>query len=73
MPHELVGLSNRSGWWALIGFVPVIGTIVILVFTVSASDQWENRYGSSPKGAAPIICLAKYLAGLKSPGWFDYL
>ena len=47
--------TNRSGWWALIGFVPVIGTIVILVFTVSDSDQVENRYGSSPKGAAPII------------------
>ena len=47
--------TNRSGWWALIGFVPVIGTIVILVFTVSDSDQGENRYGSSPKGAAPII------------------
>lgn len=41
--------TNRSGWWALIGFVPVIGTIVILVFTVLDSDQGENRYGSSPK------------------------
>ena len=41
--------TNRSGWWVLIGFVPVIGTIVILVFTVSDSDQSENRYGSSPK------------------------
>ena len=41
--------TNRSGWWALIGFVPVVGTIVILVFTVSDSDQSENRYGSSPK------------------------
>jgi uncharacterized membrane protein YhaH (DUF805 family) len=41
--------TNRSGWWALIGFVPFIGAIVILVFTVSDSDQGENRYGSSPK------------------------
>jgi len=41
--------TNRSGWWALIGFVPVIGTIVILVFTVSDSTQGENRYGASPK------------------------
>lgn len=47
--------TNRSGWWALIGFVPVIGTIVILFFTASDSDQGENRFGSSPKGAAPII------------------
>ncbi len=41
--------TNRSGWWALIGFVPILGTIVILVFTVSDSDQGENRYGISPK------------------------
>lgn len=41
--------TNRSGWWALIGFVPILGTIVILVFTVSDSDQSENRYGVSPK------------------------
>lgn len=41
--------TNRSGWWALIGFVPFVGTIVILVFTVSDSDQSKNRYGISPK------------------------
>ena len=41
--------TNRSGWWALIGFVPFVGTIVILVFTVSDSDKSENRYGVSPK------------------------
>jgi Predicted membrane protein len=45
--------TNRSGWWALIGFVPFVGTIVILVFTVSDSDQGENRYGSSPKDSTP--------------------
>jgi uncharacterized membrane protein YhaH (DUF805 family) len=43
--------TNRSGWWALIGLIPIIGTIAILIFTVSDSDQGENRYGSSPKDA----------------------
>lgn len=45
--------TNRSGWWALIGFVPLIGTIVILVFTVKDSDQGENRFGASPKDSTP--------------------
>jgi uncharacterized membrane protein YhaH (DUF805 family) len=45
--------TNRSGWWALIGFVPIIGAIAILFFTVSDSDQGENRYGSSPKDSTP--------------------
>jgi uncharacterized membrane protein YhaH (DUF805 family) len=41
--------TSRSGWWALIGFVPLVGTIVLLVFTVADSFQGENRYGPSPK------------------------
>jgi uncharacterized membrane protein YhaH (DUF805 family) len=41
--------TNRSGWWALIGFVPIVGTIAILIFTVTDSTQGENRYGASPK------------------------
>ena len=43
--------TNRSGWWALIGLIPIVGTIAILIFTVTDSDQGENRYGSSPKDA----------------------
>ena len=41
--------TSRSGWWALIGFAPLVGTIVLLVFTVADSFQGENRYGPSPK------------------------
>ena len=40
---------GRSGWWALIGFVPIVGAIVLLVFTVSDSTPGENAYGPSPK------------------------
>jgi uncharacterized membrane protein YhaH (DUF805 family) len=45
--------TDRSGWWALIGFVPIIGTIAILIFTVTDSTQGENRYGASPKDSTP--------------------
>lgn len=45
--------TNRSGWWALIGLVPIIGTIAILVFTVTDSTQGDNRYAASPKDSTP--------------------
>ena len=42
--------TNRSGWWVLINFVPVIGAIVLLVFTVQDSQPGGNRFGPNPKG-----------------------
>ena len=41
--------TGRSGWWALIGLVPLVGAIVLLVFTVEDSHAGENNYGPSPK------------------------
>lgn len=41
--------TDRSGWWLLIGFVPLIGTIVLLVFMVSDSTPGANQYGPNPK------------------------
>jgi uncharacterized membrane protein YhaH (DUF805 family) len=44
--------TDRSGWWLLILFVPVIGLIVFLVFMLLDSQPGENRHGPSPKAAA---------------------
>jgi uncharacterized membrane protein YhaH (DUF805 family) len=41
--------TNRSGWWALIGLIPLAGAIVLLVFTVEDSNKEDNKYGASPK------------------------
>lgn len=41
--------TGRSGWWLLIGFVPVIG-IVLIVFYILDSEAGDNDYGSNPKG-----------------------
>ena len=41
--------TGKSGWWALIGFVPLVGGIVLLVFTVLDSDAGENKFGVSSK------------------------
>ena len=44
--------TGKTGWWALIGFVPLVGGIVLLVFTVLDSDAGENKFGVSPKAPA---------------------
>ncbi|MCF8522804.1 MAG: DUF805 domain-containing protein [Pontimonas sp.] len=43
--------TGRSGWWALIGLLPIVGGIILLVFTVQDSDSGDNTYGASPKAA----------------------
>ncbi len=41
--------TDRSGWWLLIGLVPLIGGIILLVFTLQDSQSGENHYGPNPK------------------------
>ena len=41
--------TGRSGWWILIGLIPLIGFIVLIVFYVQDSDPTENQFGPSPK------------------------
>ncbi|WP_049722031.1 DUF805 domain-containing protein [Gilvimarinus polysaccharolyticus] len=40
--------TGRTGWWQLIGLIPLIGAIILLVFLVQDSHA-ENAYGPSPK------------------------
>lgn len=37
--------TDRSAWWLLLSFVPVIGWIVLTVFCVQRSDPGFNRFG----------------------------
>jgi uncharacterized membrane protein YhaH (DUF805 family) len=37
--------TDRSGWWILISFIPIIGFVVLLVFYLQASDPGDNGYG----------------------------
>jgi uncharacterized membrane protein YhaH (DUF805 family) len=43
--------TGRSGWWMLIGFLPIIGLIVLIVFFVQDSQPGSNQYGPNPKEA----------------------
>ncbi|MEO3773538.1 DUF805 domain-containing protein [Micromonospora sp. B9E7] len=42
--------TDRTGWWLLIGLVPLVGAIVLIVFFVMDSTPGPNRFGPSPKG-----------------------
>jgi uncharacterized membrane protein YhaH (DUF805 family) len=41
--------TNRSGWWFFIALVPLVGPIVLLVFTLLDSQPGTNQYGPNPK------------------------
>jgi uncharacterized membrane protein YhaH (DUF805 family) len=41
--------TNRSGWWILFGFIPIVGGIVLLVFECQDSNPGPNKFGDSPK------------------------
>ena len=42
--HDL----NKSGWWFLIGFIPLIGWIIMLVWLCSRGTIGDNRFGPDP-------------------------
>lgn len=44
--HDL----DRTGWWCLILVIPIIGSIVILVFTCMRGTDGTNRFGPDPLG-----------------------
>lgn len=39
--------TDRSGWWVLIGLIPLIGAIVLIVFACIDSGP-PNKYGQGP-------------------------
>lgn len=48
--HDL----DRSGWWWLLAFVPVIGWVILLVWTCTRGTNGPNRYGPDPLGATGL-------------------
>ena len=45
--------TDHSGWWVLIGLIPIIGFIVLLIFYLRESDPGENQYGPPPAEGVP--------------------
>lgn len=41
--------TDRTGWWVLIGLIPLIGAVVLIVFLAFDSNPRQNQYGDNPK------------------------
>lgn len=40
--------TGRSGWWWLLSLIPVIGTIILIVWLCQDSQPGDNKYGPMP-------------------------
>ena len=40
---------DRSGWWLLIAFIPLIGAIMLIVWYATEGNRSDNRFGPDPK------------------------
>ena len=54
LPSLAVGVrrlhdTGRSGWLILISLIPLIGSIILLVFLCQDSQEADNQYGPNPK------------------------
>ena len=39
---------DKSGWWILIGLIPLIGAILLIVWYATAGNRSDNQYGPPP-------------------------
>jgi uncharacterized membrane protein YhaH (DUF805 family) len=46
--------TTKSGWWLLIGLIPILGAIVLIIFFVQDSHP-DNQYGPSPKQGVATV------------------
>ncbi|MEU0100762.1 DUF805 domain-containing protein [Streptomyces sp. NPDC006267] len=47
--------TGRSGWWLLLGLIPLVGAIILIVFLASEGKPETNQYGVNPKLAPQAI------------------
>ncbi|WP_328914026.1 MULTISPECIES: DUF805 domain-containing protein [unclassified Streptomyces] len=40
---------GKSGWSLLLGFIPVVGGIIVLVFLCTEGERGQNQHGLDPK------------------------
>jgi uncharacterized membrane protein YhaH (DUF805 family) len=42
---------DRSFWWALLGFIPIVGGIILIVWYCTKGTTGDNRFGPDPLAA----------------------
>ncbi|MFG2961796.1 MULTISPECIES: DUF805 domain-containing protein [unclassified Streptomyces] len=46
--------TGRSGWAILIALIPLIGTIILIVWLASEGKPEQNQYGTNPKYSGAV-------------------
>ena len=41
--------TGKSGWFVLVGLIPLVGVLILIYFYVQDSQPGENQYGANPK------------------------
>lgn len=36
---------GKSGWWQLLGLIPILGAIILIIFFVQKPQSGDNQYG----------------------------
>ena len=62
---RVLQLGGQKGWWVLVGIIPVVGTILYLVFLIIAGIKIQTAFGK------PGIFYL--LAILVTPVWYGIL
>lgn len=62
---RILQLGGQKGWWILVGLIPIVGTIIYLVFLIIAGIKIQTAFGK------PGIFYL--LAILVTPVWYGIL
>ena len=46
---------GKSGWWYFIAFIPLVGGLILFVFTLLDSEPYANQWGLDPKASERVI------------------
>ncbi|MCC5921206.1 MAG: DUF805 domain-containing protein [Cyclobacteriaceae bacterium] len=46
--------TGKTGWLLFLAIIPIIGTIILIVFFVQKGDEGSNQYGVDPKTNDPL-------------------
>ena len=41
--------QDKSGWFVLLAFIPLVGSLIVLVFMCLEGTRGSNRFGDDPK------------------------
>jgi uncharacterized membrane protein YhaH (DUF805 family) len=44
---------GKTAWWIFLGLIPLVGTIILIIWYARKGDPAPNAYGEVPEGSQP--------------------